>query len=40
VADTVLVPGPAHFYTITDAARFRQAVRDGPISELPSGALA
>jgi hypothetical protein len=31
-------PDPAHFYTVTDAARFRQAVRDGR-TELPPGAL-
>lgn len=30
---------PAHFYTINDAAHFRQAARDGLIPELPRGAL-
>jgi hypothetical protein len=29
---------PSHWYTIIDAARFRQAVRDGR-TELPPGAL-
>lgn len=32
-------PDPAHFYLITNAARFRQAVRDGLTPVLPSGAL-
>jgi hypothetical protein len=30
---------PPHFYTITDAARFRQAVHDGLSDVLPRGAL-
>ena len=32
-------PDPPHFYWITDAARFRQAVRDGLSGVLPRGAL-
>ena len=31
-------PDPAHFYTVTNAKRFRDAVRDG-LTELPRGAL-
>jgi hypothetical protein len=32
-------PDPAHFYTITNARLFRQAVRGGLISDLPREAL-
>jgi hypothetical protein len=32
-------PNPLHRYTITDAKRFRQAVRDGLSGVLPRGAL-